>query len=820
MSGPTVAEAFVTIRPDVSGFTRALEPAMRQSMLDVGKIAGGVLGAQIAAQASAHLKNFLTGTINAASDLEESLNAVDQVFATSAITIRQWGEESANAFGLSQRAFNELATPMGAILRNLGFTQDETARKTIALTERAADMASVFNTDVSDALAAINSALRGEANPIERYGVSVNQTAVNLRALADTGKTSAEALTEHEKAVARLALVFEQTEAVAGDFANTSDGLANSQRILAAEVEELQAKIGVGLLPVVTEVVGAAREMVEIIDANIEAMGRLADAADDAGIDVRTLGAAFLSSVQATVNQYRAYLMLLPTLADLVAGEKGATNAMVENEAAIRAQVAGIWEASRATEQATVSVNSFRAELRELGVDAIASMLSVQVGLGSTLEEMEENRNAAVRALREALIVQKADRDIIEALFRDADPTGRLRGITQAATGTTGSLRRATEEAGELESTLDAAAEAAGRMFEEARQQMVRDLDTLGRGLVTALQREQDAALDATLRGIERERDARMDAHNERIGAIGRERDTALAAIDAELAALTRAANDDRLADLQRQLAIAWDPRERARIEQQITEHMRREEAERLRAQRRTVEDEAHARERAAEAELQAAMRTLDRQAQDAREAYERMTDAWTLESRARELLMAGELDTITGLIEEHVPEWSSLWQSWGESVLNGPLADIRRELTGILALQAQFAGTGAPSTPTAALSGVVASMNALGAQMVAAGAPAALIEAHRQAVRGRGGLPAFDRGGIVPGPIGAPTLAVVHGGETVLPTHREPMPAPVVNIDMRGSQFLGEPEANAEAIRRVLHQELGVAARFERGFR
>jgi hypothetical protein len=35
---------------------------------------------------------------------------------------------------------------------------------------------------------------------------------------------------------------------------------------------------------------------------------------------------------------------------------------------------------------------------------------------------------------------------------------------------------------------------------------------------------------------------------------------------------------------------------------------------------------------------------------------------------------------------------------------------------------------------------------------------------------RGVGGIPEFARGGRVPGPVGAPTLAVVHGGETVLP--------------------------------------------------
>lgn len=35
------------------------------------------------------------------------------------------------------------------------------------------------------------------------------------------------------------------------------------------------------------------------------------------------------------------------------------------------------------------------------------------------------------------------------------------------------------------------------------------------------------------------------------------------------------------------------------------------------------------------------------------------------------------------------------------------------------------------------------------------------------------GGALGFDTGGVVPGPTGAPTLALVHGGETILPTHK-----------------------------------------------
>jgi len=47
-----------------------------------------------------------------------------------------------------------------------------------------------------------------------------------------------------------------------------------------------------------------------------------------------------------------------------------------------------------------------------------------------------------------------------------------------------------------------------------------------------------------------------------------------------------------------------------------------------------------------------------------------------------------------------------------------------------------------------------------------------AVIAAFTAAAAGLAALK-FDKGGIVPGRIGAPQLAIVHGGETILPTHR-----------------------------------------------
>lgn len=234
---------------------------------NVGTIAGGILTADIIREGAQRVTALVQQTVHAASSLGESLNAVDKTFGESAHTIHSWAESNAASFGLSQRAFNEAATPLGAMLKNQGLTMDQVGAQTIKLTERAADMASVFNVNVSDALTAIQAGLRGESDPLERFGVSLQAVAVEARALADSGKTSAAQLTAQEKAVARLNLIYDQTASTAGDFADTSTGLANAQRIASAEIENAQAKIGTTFIPVMAAAANASGHFADTLGA-------------------------------------------------------------------------------------------------------------------------------------------------------------------------------------------------------------------------------------------------------------------------------------------------------------------------------------------------------------------------------------------------------------------------------------------------------------------------------------------------------------------------------------------------------------------------
>lgn len=234
---------------------------------NVGTIAGGILAADVIREGAQRVMALMHSTVEAASSLGESVNAVQKTFGESSAAVLDWGENNAAAAGLSTRAFNQMATPLGAMLKNQGLSLDEVSDHTLKLTQRAADMASVFNTDVTDALTAIQAGLRGEQDPLERYGVSLSAVAVEAKALADTHKTSTAQLTAAEKATARLNLIYEQTASTAGDFAQTSDGLANSQRIAAAEIENAQAKLGQTFLPIMAKAAQVSGNFAEAISA-------------------------------------------------------------------------------------------------------------------------------------------------------------------------------------------------------------------------------------------------------------------------------------------------------------------------------------------------------------------------------------------------------------------------------------------------------------------------------------------------------------------------------------------------------------------------
>ena len=262
--------------------------------------------------------------ITAASDLEESVNAVNVVFGENSGEILSFAETASQNVGLSEAAFNTLAVSTGALLTNFGSDTATAAEQTTTLAQRAADMASVFNTDVGTALEAINAAIRGETEAIRTFGVDVTDASLGAYLLSQGIDTSVESLTFAEKAQLRVALVMEQTNKVAGDFSNTSGSLANQQRILGARLENLAASLGEKLLPVATAALTWVVDMVTELQDNLEPIiGTIREAFTGTGTDIseklqpalELLQAAWLGISSVAVN---LVWPILTSLADVL----------------------------------------------------------------------------------------------------------------------------------------------------------------------------------------------------------------------------------------------------------------------------------------------------------------------------------------------------------------------------------------------------------------------------------------------------------------------------------------------------------------------
>lgn len=219
----------------------------------------------------------IRAAITVASNLQEQTSKTNVIFENSAGVIRRWAQTTAESMGIARDQALAAASTFGTMFDAAGQSSARAAELSKSVVTLAADLASFNNTSVDDALTALRSGLSGEIEPLRRFQVFLTEASVAQEAMAQSGKTNARELTQGEKIMARYSLILQQTGKQQGDFARTSGGLANQQRILAAQVRDLQANLGTLLLPAITELVTNLNAAAEAALALGDALGALAN---------------------------------------------------------------------------------------------------------------------------------------------------------------------------------------------------------------------------------------------------------------------------------------------------------------------------------------------------------------------------------------------------------------------------------------------------------------------------------------------------------------------------------------------------------------
>lgn len=216
----------------------------------IGSAVSRSAGIFAAGFATIKVGGFLKDAISQASDLGETTSKVRQIFGPAAKDILKFSKTAATALGQTQQAALDANATFGTFGKSAGLQGKELSGFTTKLTSLAGDLASFNNTSPEQAIEAIGAALRGESEPIRAYGVLLDDASLRQEALSQgLVKTTKEALTPQNKVLAAQALIMKQTTTAQGDFARTSGGLANQQRILSARFTDLKMSIGAVALP-------------------------------------------------------------------------------------------------------------------------------------------------------------------------------------------------------------------------------------------------------------------------------------------------------------------------------------------------------------------------------------------------------------------------------------------------------------------------------------------------------------------------------------------------------------------------------------------
>lgn len=537
---------------------------------------------------------------------------------------------------------------------------------------------------------------------------------------------------------------------------------------------------------------------------------------------------------------------------DLTATLKGfeqGLNDSISTQKSMEKALAGVDEALAGTGD---SANQLTGEIRRIAPATLLADAALAVFAAKGVGRMMLMVEAATlyrKALEESISIAEIEQQIAAL----ADPGGTLAALLASIGGGGGggstreseAVRQAEREAEErvriAEDLARRIADAERRMADER----VRQLDLVGGLVVSALRAQADEQLDLQLGFVDQARQLYERYYQDRRSQIERERDAAVRAIEDERDARIDAINEqinainelsaaEERTDLERAVALAFDPQQRAEAEKRLRQFDRARQQEDLReeisaiteaAQERIAAEQQGATDRLAllDAEAEAQRASFDAQEQAARDTYAAITEQYALEAAARVALEQQAQEDIVALLESFAPQWRTAGLSLGEQLAAG----IREGSAGGIVGPALAGVPGRPEQTAAGTEqdALIAGLQAQGARAAAGGAPEKVLAAMRERLADLGARAEFYYGGVVPGAPSQAVPIIAHGQERIIPyAGRNGAESGGMVIErgafegmFAGATFAGSAEENARAIRDslsdMLDEQLGRGA-------
>jgi len=251
---------------------------------DMGRSAGRMSGmvktalagvvAFIATRLLGALKAVTSQLFEISTAAEETESKFRTTFGSSAAVVDEFLSSFGRVAGLTQTEGREITATLGAMSQGFGLNQSAAAEFSKRVVRAAADMASFNNSSIENTLRAVQSGLIGEQEPLRRYGIllsaaTVEQKALQMRSAGVTGE-----LSEQEKVMARLALIYEMMGVQGGDLERTQGSTQNTMRRLTAEIRQQREAFATQLLPAFEQAVFYLGQLIDLYRDAADAAGQ------------------------------------------------------------------------------------------------------------------------------------------------------------------------------------------------------------------------------------------------------------------------------------------------------------------------------------------------------------------------------------------------------------------------------------------------------------------------------------------------------------------------------------------------------------------
>lgn len=163
-----------------------------------------------------------------------------------------------------QAKFAQMADSMGTIPQT-------TMNISKAFTALGADIASLFNIDIKDAMSKLQSGLAGQIRPLRAIGVDISKTSLMQTAWNYGIDKSIEKMTSAEKVQLRFLTTMRQLRVVMADMPKTLETPANQLRVLQQQFKNLARAVGSIFIPV-------AMKVLPVLNAIVIVLTRIANA--------------------------------------------------------------------------------------------------------------------------------------------------------------------------------------------------------------------------------------------------------------------------------------------------------------------------------------------------------------------------------------------------------------------------------------------------------------------------------------------------------------------------------------------------------------